>query len=420
MSRAWPDNSRVFATETTAEEAFDSGLIRDSRFLRPGSALRRVIEEAPYLARCSDDKTAAKIRPREYAVRLPYMQINRSGMVSWLILDLDGADPFLWQDKSLPTPNLIVASRQGVSAHLFYAIEPVCTSDAARAHPIQYMKAIYEGLARAFKADQDYHSGPVAKTPGHPWWITTELTDHVYSLGELADYVELETLPPWGNKSPSLEEVSHSRHCMLFEQLRHFAYSIVNSERQSGSFANFKRRLDAYAHDKNVFQTRGFPYNLRESALKATVKSVSRWTWDKYTGRGDVNRGVMQLSQDLSLQQRQSLAAQRTHKVRQAGTETQIRRACIKLRSTGQRLTQVAIAGLAGLSRQTVSKYRQLVAELDLEVKPVTNASYQTATDKARPRWIRNVKHAVHQVTAGLLFEAKMVVEGGGVFEDSS
>lgn len=40
-----------------------------ARYFQPGTALHRVFTEAPYLPRCSDNKTAARVRPREYAVR---------------------------------------------------------------------------------------------------------------------------------------------------------------------------------------------------------------------------------------------------------------------------------------------------------------------------------------------------------------
>lgn len=53
-----------------------------SRFFEPGGVFNRVLMEAPYQARCSDNKTAARVRPREHAIRYPYMQINRPGMVS--------------------------------------------------------------------------------------------------------------------------------------------------------------------------------------------------------------------------------------------------------------------------------------------------------------------------------------------------
>ncbi len=139
-----------------------------SRFFEPGGVFNRVLMEAPYQARCSDNKTAARVRPREHVIRYPYMQINRPGMVSWLIFDLDHINSLVWDDEGLPPPNLIVRNRNNGHSHLFYAIPPVCTTENARDKPIQYMKAVYTAFALRLKADTDYNSGPVAKTPGHP------------------------------------------------------------------------------------------------------------------------------------------------------------------------------------------------------------------------------------------------------------
>ena len=150
------------------------------RFFQGGTALNRVLLEAPYLPRCSDDKTATRIRPREYAIRYPYMQVNRPGMVSWLIFDLDHSNALIWEDAGLPAPNLIVRNRKSGHSHLYYAIPPVCTTESARSKPIAYMKAIYEAFAARLDADTDFHSGPVAKTPGHPWWLTWEIHSHIY------------------------------------------------------------------------------------------------------------------------------------------------------------------------------------------------------------------------------------------------
>lgn len=92
------------------------------RFFQSGTALNRVLTEAPYLPRCSDDKTATRVRPREYAIRYPYMQVNRPGFVSWLIFDLDHTKAMIWEDAGLPAPNLIVRNRQSGHSHLYYAI----------------------------------------------------------------------------------------------------------------------------------------------------------------------------------------------------------------------------------------------------------------------------------------------------------
>ncbi|KPB78020.1 Replication protein A [Pseudomonas syringae pv. maculicola] len=383
------------------------------RFFEDGTALNRVVFEAPYLARCSDNKTATLVRPRDYAIRYPYMQINRRGMVSWLIFDLDHTNSLAWDDEGLPPPNLIVRNRNNGHSHLFYAIPPVCTTENARDKPIQYMKAVYAAFALRLKADPDYNSGPVAKTPGHPWWSTSELHNHVYELGELADYVELQ-VSPW-KTGPQLEDLPHSRHCVLFEQLRYFAYSIVNQERERGTLATFSRRLEAFAHNHNKFARNGFSEDLMLSSVRATVRSVARWTWTRYQGSTRCCRGAMSLDKSLPLAERQSLAAKRTHELRHRSTESKIRAACRGLQERGEKLTQVAIAILAGVSRQTVANYGHVLNEV---TRPQTISFLAPSVSKtfspsstgnqgstpshgiALTSTLTDVTYGVHQVTA--------------------
>ncbi|QLJ17427.1 replication initiation protein (plasmid) [Pseudomonas putida] len=333
-----------------------------ARYFEPGSALTRVLEEAPYLARCSDNKTAALVRPRDHAIRFPYMQINRRGMVSWLIFDLDHENSLIWDSAGLPAPNFVVRNRANGHSHLYYAIAPVCTTEKARDKPIMYMKAIYEAFALRLQADPDYHSGPVAKTPGHRWWITTEYHNHTYDLGELAEYVDLQ-LPPWPT-GPKLEDLPHSRHCILFEQLRYYAYSTVNREREKGSLETFSRLLESFAHNRNRFARNGFSENLPLSSIRATVRSVARWTWMRYSGSAKCWRGAMELDPSLPLAERQGLAAKRTHQLRHKETESKIRAACRGLQERGEALSKTAIASLARVSRQTVARYSHVLNEV--------------------------------------------------------
>lgn len=371
--------------------AASSSTAQQQRFFQADTALNRVFNEAPYLSRCSDNKTAAKIRPREYAIRFPYMQVNRPGMVSWLVFDLDHTNSLIWDDEGLPAPNIVVRNRDSGKAHLYYAIPPVCTSENARSKPIAYMKAVYEAMVARLGADASY-SGPVAKTPGHPWWDTWEIHNAVYDLGELADYVDLALKPLWST-GPNFENLPHSRHCILFEDLRFYAYSIVNREREQGSFQNFIRLLEAYAFNHNNFKNRGFDMNLSISQVKATVKSVSRWTWDRYTGSSRCNRGVMRLDPDMPLQEKQQLSARRTHETRQKATESRIRAAVHQLLEKGSRLTQTAIAATARLSRQTVAKYSRIIAEIQNQP---TNVVPMAAANGRK----EDVKYGAYQIPA--------------------
>ncbi|RMV75664.1 Replication protein A [Pseudomonas caricapapayae] len=396
-----------------------------ARYFEEGTALNRILTESPYLARCSDNKTAALVRPREHAIRFPYMQINRREMVSWLIFDLDHANSLIWDDLGLPQPNLIVRNRVNGHSHLYYAISPVCTSEKARDKPIQYMKAVYSAFALLLKADPDYSSGPVAKTPGHPWWLTTELHDSVYELADLADYVDTQ-VSSW-SKASKLEDLPESRHVILFEKLRYYAYSVVGQQREEGNFESFCRLLDTYAANINNFSRQEFQTgNLPLSSLRATVRSVSRWTWDKYRGTASACRGVMALDRLLPLKRRQSLAAARTHAVRQKATESKIRDACRLLHERGEQLRLISMAKEAGVTRQTVANYIHILSDAvmapsDTSVRPQSvikapEHSVQGFPPKDRPfkTWSgskryhygeqrnhdKNVKHAIHQITA--------------------
>lgn len=383
----------------------DAHLPGNERFFDYESALSRVLNEAPFYPRVSDNKTATLTRPRHLAVRFPYMQINRRDMVSWLIFDLDHANPSIWEDAGLPAPNLIVQNRNSKGAHLYYAIKPVCTSIEARAKPIDYMKAIYSAMATKLKADVDFHSGPVAKTPGHPWWATTELHGHEYELGQLADYVDLPLISPWA-KNPNIDLVSHSRHCIMFEWLRHYAYSIVKHEKEQGTFEGFTRMLEAFAHNKNSFYGLGFCQNLSQSSLKATVKSVARWTWERYSGSGRCHRGVMRLDPALPLEERKRLSALRTHELRRKATEAKIRATVRHLQREGVAVTQAAISRFSKLARQTIANYATVISEA---LQPTTIAILKSKRTLSAIADV--VKYGVHQVTAP--FQKKQTEEAG-------
>ncbi|HAV1497643.1 replication initiation protein [Vibrio parahaemolyticus] len=349
----------------------------------------RLIEEAPYFSRCSDNKTAMLVRPRDYAVKWPYMQVNRKEMKAWMVFDIDHEhralpNPYIWQDEGLPPPNLIVRDRTSNKAHLFYAIVPVCTSDNANAKPIAYYQAIYRALALRLEADMSY-CGPVAKTPFHADWMTTELHRSVYELGELADSLELETEHLWRRKA---HDTSYSRNCTLFEHTRQYAYSIVGKARELGCYIDFKARIEGFARYKNVSAMPESP-PLPSSEVQALVKSVSRWTWDKYFARADCQRGVMKLDTSVSLHERQRRAARRTHRIRRTNTARRIVHACQRLLRSNLPLTIGSVARMARLCRQTISRYVYLLERV---------RSALAMSERNGP--IQHVNDAVHQISA--------------------
>jgi hypothetical protein len=355
------------------------------RYYQPSSSLNRLFSHLPHAPFCSDDKTARLKLTKTKALSFPYIQVNTANLKNWLVFDLDHDNPMIWEDVSLPPPNFTVVCPTKNTSHLFYAIPGVATSVNSRSAPIQYMKAVYEAMAIRLNADLAY-SGPVAKTPGHPWWRTHEFHNKLYDLGELSEYVDLETKPRW-SKGPDLDSVSDSRNCTLFEITRFYAYAKVSEARRKSTLAEFEAQVRNYATAKNRFREKGWQSNLAYSEIKATAKSIARWTWDYY--RGDsVHRGVMGLDSEIPLPERQSTSALRTAKMKRNKTQVAIRNAVLSAKNSGTKITCVSIARLSGLCRQTVATHLDKILE---NLNPIVPLS--TLLNNAKP-----VKLGVYQI----------------------
>lgn len=278
-------------------------------------------------------------------------------MAHWLTFDQDHEHLLRWEQKNLPDPNLIVRNLDNRRAHIHYAIESVCTSDAGRLKPIQYLAAIQQAYCLALDADPGY-TGFITKNPLHPGWHVWELHNRVYSLGELADYVELQK-KRWTRKHAA-NDAHHGlgRNCALFHRLRFWAYDHVKWHREQGSsYDHWMKVVLKECEQKNSF-AQPLPY----SEVKSTAKSVGKWVWTKYWPDGKpIRRGVMaesfQQSQlPLDLTTRQRLAARRTNQARREATEEKIINAIGELTAAGKRVSVAAISRLSGVSRQALYK----------------------------------------------------------------
>jgi hypothetical protein len=251
------------------------------------------------------------------------------------------------------------------------------------------MKAIYTAFCEKLNADPAY-SGPVAKTPGHPWWSTTEFHNHEYSLSELHDYVDLNGYGYGGSRRT--KDISiHSRHCILFDELRYYAYGLVEQEKKQGSFHSFVRKLTIFADSHNSFTKMGFSADLSPSQVKATVKSVSRWTWDRYTGTTKI-RGTMRfLDSSISLRERQSQSANRTHNIKTSRSIEKLVFAFSRMHKNEGLPTIAELAKGAGLCRQTVSRHYEKAKTIYLKNQPARK-------EKANTR--KDVNFGVHQIYA--------------------
>jgi hypothetical protein len=338
------------------------------------NALRDFVEnlaEKPYC--CSDLKHGLMIRNRSKSITYPYIQPNHVCKISWLVFDVDRSheSALSYLNADLPDPNLIIKNPSSGNCHLLYRLEqPIWTHSAAGKKAQDYYHAIRDTLTDKIGADKRY-CGLICKNPLHNQWITSELHNGKFAL------VDLEGNHTLRNKVQVLPDAANTitgRNCTLFDLLRFDAYKRVNEYRNSGTrfYDMWLKTLENEAHTLNSTFSEPLPL----SEVRATAKSVAKWTWRNYEGTDNTNRGKMGFGEtrhtnpeapmlpEDEIKRRQSLSAQLTNKHRKESTELQIKQAIERLNANGEKLTNSAIAKQAGLNRQTMIKnYGDFIAE---------------------------------------------------------
>ena len=226
---------------------------------------------------CSNDLSdGLVIRPAVTALQHRHLQPNAPLETAWLIFDLDNPGAAsAWEKANLPPPTLSVSNPENGHAHLFYGLAtPVGLSDAARDAPIRYAAAVQAAFLEKLCADTGY-AGLIAKNPFHDAWRALWV-QHLYDLGELAEYVEL-------HKRRVLHEaLGLGRNCMLFDELRAWAYQWVREYKRNDANADlWHRAVLGQAEKLNVFAV---PLLFNE--VKAVAKSIAKWTWRNFSDVG--------------------------------------------------------------------------------------------------------------------------------------
>ncbi|CDQ11680.1 replication initiation protein [Acidithiobacillus ferrivorans] len=162
------------------------------------NALSSFIKHIPDRPYCTDDLgSGLQIRPKATALQRVYLQPNGPGMVWAMVYDVDRhvVDPErlapVWEDARLPEPNFATINRANGRGHLVYMLDAgVCKTSAARLKPLRYAAAVQNAMCTALGADPGY-AGLVTKNPTHDRWQTWEIHGQGFTLGELAEYLDL-------------------------------------------------------------------------------------------------------------------------------------------------------------------------------------------------------------------------------------
>jgi hypothetical protein len=248
-----------------------------NRELSPLEMFELSLPEKPY---CTDQLGGLFVLPRQLAIKKRYVQQNSPYYEKWLVFDVD--DPtatFSWYDLDAPPPNIVVTNPENGHAHLLYGLEvPIIKQPKAHAAPLRYGASVSVALTKLLNADPNY-SGLICKNPCNNYWIVQVFEKYMYELGLLSDFLDLE---PYKDRRKYLPPIGLGRNCYLFDATRFWAYRQV---KKKDSFFNedfFVYVVTEYAAGRNA----EFPVPLPPSEVKATGKSVGRWTWRHMSKEG--------------------------------------------------------------------------------------------------------------------------------------
>ena len=251
--------------------------------VKPALLAAAFVERLPRRPYCTNDKSSGLlIRPQATALGYLHIQYNPPPHVSSLVFDLDKPDGYhAWKDAGLPAPHWISVNRTNGHAHIGYMLAaPVARTCAARQKPLRYLAAIEHVLAKRLGADMGY-SGLITKNPTHSDWLTVWHQIEPYSLDYLAEFCPDADLAAYSRRSRK-EATGLGRNVTVFDNVREWAYTAIRAHWRPNGYDAWLCAVQAACECTNVFGLeQGGP--LPHSEIKATAKSIARWTWRNLT-----------------------------------------------------------------------------------------------------------------------------------------
>lgn len=236
----------------------------------------KFINQLPNKPYCSNDlQTGLRIRNRQKAIEMLYIQANQPAMHTCLLFDLDQKNSFYqFEQASLPVPHFITKSPESGRCHYGYMLaKPVCKTENGRKEPLRYLAAIESSMAAALKADPGY-VGLITKNPLNPAWSPWWSGAGLYEMDYLADFIE-------PKQQVKFKPVGLGRNVCLFDDLRAYAYQAILKFKRTGTVDKWIDHLfnQAIINNNLLNPTNGLPI----SEVKATAKSVAKWTWRNFS-----------------------------------------------------------------------------------------------------------------------------------------
>jgi hypothetical protein len=221
-----------------------------------------------------------------------YIQHNQPNSLSFMVFDIDTPRAILAHEKvDILAPSFYTVDKEKTTAHAVYMLDtPVHRNQHSKQSPQRLFATLESIYGVKLGADAGY-SGLVMKTPwysGHSVYMPDEVLSTV-SLTEMADYVDFglynaELKASRGREKVITEAYSESRNVMVFDMARKKAYKDIR-EHWGGRYEEWEGSVYKIVQDAwskvSVINVKDAPYLISE--MKATARSIAKWTWEKIT-----------------------------------------------------------------------------------------------------------------------------------------
>lgn len=279
------------------------------------------------------------------------LQINTDTHFNAIIMDVDNEDLLAeWNDVGLPVPTIQTLNADNNKAHLIWLLNHPVSKTNKKA--VAYYRDIVKSIQILIGADQNYQNHQT-KNFFNDEAYRVIYNDVAYDLAEFHDFVINHRQSSDSDTAISVSKASTSRHITLFNQLRHYGYTIARNK-------NLHTLLEHKADQINQqFEVPIKPRSIVKSvyefchANRNNFRSKSR---EKPMGFSQIkNLSREEFLEEVSL--RQSLAAKRTTQMKIADTLRNIMAAVKFMQRTGSKITLLAIANSSKKSLSTVKRY---------------------------------------------------------------
>jgi len=322
--------------------------------------LKRFYEKCPSWLRISKKKGMGLTDPlsKDNALRDgKLIQFNSAKLICYLVFDIDLPHPddtseepscmYNWFYADMPPPTFIVYNELNGHCQYFYELKtPVSTSRKSAPKPQLYLHAIRKQMTLALNADSAY-THAISKNP-----FNSEEQTVYYCLAEPYELADLDNLDRslLNDFKPSNPDdyLGLGRNNDIFHTVRFDVYAYkANCDRYEQLY-NFCLN-ECRALNEEISKS----YNkdkLNDNEIRSTAKSIARWTWERYNGKGKHNDKYFSLEQAKRGKKGGKATAKKTNnknKKKKAKAK--------KLYLAG--MTKIAIAEKLNIHRNTISDW---------------------------------------------------------------